>query len=700
MRPQFRRLVRILIGVFALDLAGAAAPPEQQFLLEKEGDAVDIRAFYGNPELERLPVRTLWTKTSPQFWVEQDGAMRQSLHEFVETIVVMEAQGVLLRPRRRSANEETFVPSPGSASRTVRRRQIGSDGKPGAWSVLGEAVWCSPPPTVGSGEERARADAAADPTQLRDWKSRDGKRSFRASLVDGHPGELRFRRENGTPFTAPLDVFSEDDQILLLRWIESRPWPVRYPATVSVPMSAGLGLDTVARATDAAPTGTAHRPHAYQTENFDFGSTVPLGQVHLQSIGVSFEATRRLIKVLPWGIPAPPTTDGRHVVNLFLHRNDYHDAGGLPNSAGIYLAESREFLVPFESIGLVPGEDRQSFKFKGPVIYDTLHHELTHQQMHTLLPFLPMWLIEGTADYIGNLPYDKGQFRVDGGPRQLSRYFAPTPMSKRLAEQRSRNSGELKIEYARFEDLLNSPFWPKSSRRAVPVTPLMPAAPDPMPGRYRGGFLLVYYFVHLDPDRSRLPRYFAAARRLALERSRVVRDAEAYQRRVIDDYNRRVLENHARVDAYNVLARAYNAALNTSASIEDPGTPIWAVLEPPPPAFRPPEHVAVFFDKDASFGPPALTWSVPGLAINANGSPGAPGGGVLQPPAELKVVPMSIQVVEDDGGEAEAMARNKSPVADLIRTLQTDIFGRPDEVARKVSAAYEAHGFPLPPPIP
>jgi len=697
----FRELSGALcLGILATIVQGAPYIPDRQFLLDTGGASVDVRSFYGKPDLNGLPVRSLWTRTSVAFWTEQDGKMAQRFYEETGTLEVKGTRGVVLRPRDRPKPGvlawEMFVPDPDVPSRVVLRRTVGLQGTPDAWTEMGQAVWCVPHFSVGSAADGFPDPVSDDPTTVRTWTSRDGKRTFRASLVGGPPGELQFRGETGSTFTAGLEAFAPDDQILLLRWIESHPWPVRYPQTVAVPMSVGIGLSTVAQPADTQAPGARRQPYSYQTEHFYFGSSVPLGRAHLQSIGASFEATRRLLRALPWNIPPPLASDGKHLVSLFLNRNQYHEAGGSPSSAAIYTPATKEFLVPFESIGLAPGENDESYEFKGPVVFDTLHHELTHQQMHPLLFGLPMWIIEGSAEFIGNVPYEKGQFRIESSPRHVIRYFAPTPLSKTLAERGGPAVKGVPVEYARFEEVLSSPFWPKPPDRAGPFIPLQPPKPDAMPARYRAAFLLVYHFVYLDADRSRLPRYLAAARRLGMEKEAVFRHADAYQREIIDPYNRCVLENHARVDAYNRLARAYNESLTAAGGVPAPGRPIWAVLGPPPKSYTVPQRASVFFPKDAAVCVPALTWTIPGPEKPAplNGLPG--GNVALEPQLEFVRVPIRLSV---DGEEDPATALNASPLAEIMRSLQASIFGEPQEISARVNAAFKEHGFPLPPPV-
>jgi hypothetical protein len=49
----------------------------------------------------------------------------------------------------------------------------------------------------------------------------------------------------------------------------------------------------------------------------------------------------------------------------------------------------------------------------------TLIHEVTHQLMDEILPMLPTWMVEGTAEYVEHLPYRWGTFRAHEHERQM-----------------------------------------------------------------------------------------------------------------------------------------------------------------------------------------------------------------------------------------------------------------------------------------
>lgn len=689
-------LVWIAVPTLLAPPSFSAETVRRQFLLDPaEGGPFDVRAYYSAAKASQLPVRTLWTQISDTIWVEQDGAMEQRSYKVSESdVAVGGARGVAVkivevRPTA-LASSETFLPYPDSADHPVRQRYRGLDGTVSEWSVVGKADWCVPGSTDEDAAMRREGvfGAAVDVAGVREWRSADGKRSFMGRLSGGSPDHFEVLRANGPMVKLRLGDVSPENRIAVLRWFEDRPWPVQYPKTVSVPMSAGLGLSVVAKQLGADETSGHGLPFSYRTAHFDFGSSVELGREHLQTIGVSFEATRLLMGKLPWGIPLP--SNGRSPVRLFETFGEYHEAGGPQHSAGVYMTKTKEFMVPFESIGLVQ-ESGRSYKARERVVFDTLHHELAHQQMDAALPFLPMWMAEGSGEYIGNLPYSKGIFVIEASPLHLKRYFAPTPMMKQLTTPR-RPAPTIDVKYLDFKSALSPPFWGSDPSRLSLC--------------YKSSFLLFYYFVHLDPDPSRLARYFAFTRRLSLETQQAEERADAYQRRWIDPHNRKVLENAQRVTAYNRRIDAYNAAIRRLERPAPLPEPIWAVIAAPPPTFRLAGDVAAMTENAESFGLDALTWTIPtaGPSVAANRSGQGPvAGGAPALPAGFGIEEIRLPPAIEIGVRNEVSLDNplnQTAQAKLMTAAQTRIFGTTEEIAARVTRAFEEHGFPLPPAMP
>lgn len=199
----------------------------------------------------------------------------------------------------------------------------------------------------------------------------------------------------------------------------------------------------------------------------------------MKEVARTFEATRSLVSSLPWGIdPKPPTDLGFYQAKLFVTREDYFADGGPVNSGGVYFSKDRIFRIPFPSLGLEI-QGKTWFK-KADYRGDTLVHEVTHQMMHDFLPFLPNWVIEGTAEYTESLPYNAGRFLAGSHARGLKDYVA--------------KNTAYRITPARFR-----PFGKHMNTGRDEWTSLSQSS-DSQHVLYYQSYLLVYFFSHIDGD--------------------------------------------------------------------------------------------------------------------------------------------------------------------------------------------------------
>jgi hypothetical protein len=319
------------------------------------------------------------------------------------------------------------------------------------------------------------ADLAAE---VRMWTDVSG-RKVEAELIatDGTNATLLLPTGKEVPY--PITKLSAEDQqyiksmgsrlaasaALGLRRLpppEKRVWPV----AVQTPQSA---VDvTLVSANEVNDT------YLYQNQAFQFKSQANLLPGLMYSVAETFEATRRLMQELPWGITCrPPAGMKFYVAELYKNRASYIAAGGPPNSGGVYSTRDRIFKIPFESLGL---EQRgKSFTRADDYSTGTLVHEITHQVMHDYINHLPTWVVEGTAEYAQMLPYKSGTFRVVAGASGFKEYLA------------------------RFRAMDIPPRVP-----ALATFMLMPRSEwdrqTNLGAAYMQSCILVYYFNHLDGD--------------------------------------------------------------------------------------------------------------------------------------------------------------------------------------------------------
>jgi hypothetical protein len=219
-----------------------------------------------------------------------------------------------------------------------------------------------------------------------------------------------------------------------------------------------------------------NRKFVYQTSSFEFTSQDKLAGSVMTEVARTFEATRELVSKLPWGIVcSPPPPLERFQAALYETREDYFNNGGPTNSGGVYDSGDMIFKIPFPSLGL---ERRGKTWFKNENYRnDTLVHEITHQMMHDYLPFIPKWIIEGSAEYTELMPYSAGTFRVASHKSGIKDYF-DSMLQRGLTSNIGSVQAHLNMTRRQWDE------FSTSSNAQITL--------------YFRSALLVYFFNHLD----------------------------------------------------------------------------------------------------------------------------------------------------------------------------------------------------------
>ncbi len=269
-------------------------------------------------------------------------------------------------------------------------------------------------------------NALAEDAALRPWKDTQG-RILQAAFVSATVESVTVKMSDGKEHQIPLARLSAEDQA----FVKSQapvPTPVAPTAQGTTPVVSASSLirtpidkrtwpenvivPTKSIEIQIVEENPAARKCIYRSEGFEFTSQAKLAGSVMKEVARTFEATKTLVASLPWGVVCrPPEGFERYQAALFETRNDYIAAGGPENSGGVYMSGDKIFRVPFPSIGLkLLGKT-----YAKDADYDggTLIHEITHQVMDDYLTFLPVWVIEGTAEYTEMLPYNAGKFRAD-----------------------------------------------------------------------------------------------------------------------------------------------------------------------------------------------------------------------------------------------------------------------------------------------
>ena len=332
---------------------------------------------------------------------------------------------------------------------------------------------------------------------LRPWKDAQG-RIIQAALVSASADSVTLRMADGKEHQVPLGRLSAEDQAFVKSQAAAgSPAPVPATAQGATPEVSASAMErlpaekrtwpenvvvpTKSIEIQIAEENPAARKCVYRSEGFEFTSQAKLAGSVMKEVARTFEATKTLVSSLPWGVVCrPPEGFERYQAALYETRKDYIDAGGPENSGGVYMSGDKVFRVPFPSIGL---------KLLGKTYakdqnYDggTLIHEITHQVMDAYLTFLPVWVIEGTAEYTEMLPYNAGKFRADAHQKGLKDH---------IQEMQKRGYA---VEIGNLEKHLtmNRSTW----------SGIADSGNKKMGELYFRSVLAVYFFCHLDGDKK------------------------------------------------------------------------------------------------------------------------------------------------------------------------------------------------------
>lgn len=317
----------------------------------------------------------------------------------------------------------------------------------------------------------------AQDSNLRQWTDNQG-RQVEAAFGGLEADAVMLIMKDGKRVPFPLERLSVEDQDFARSQTapaaggasrlpaEKRSWPGKVEVSTRTMEKLDLILDE-----------PQNRKYVYQSASFEFTSQDKLAGSVMREIARTFEATRLLVGSLPWGVVCtPPPPLERYQAALYETREDYVNHGGPPNSGGVYDSGDMIFKIPFPSLGL---------KRTGKTWYkddsysnDTLVHEITHQMMHDYLPFLPKWIIEGTAEYTEMLPYRAGVFRVDAHKTGIKDHL-----------NKETRGGPADLGSVREHLTMDRDRWNMLSADAAAMRRL-----------YLRSVILVYFFNHLDGD--------------------------------------------------------------------------------------------------------------------------------------------------------------------------------------------------------
>lgn len=289
------------------------------------------------------------------------------------------------------------------------------------------------------------------PAVARTWTNRDGVK-IEAEILGATATTVSISME-GRRFEVSLATLSEEDRQFVARWLEENPeggapaprphphggapapggtWddpqpygpgglPFSPTARRTLPLSADLPEEFPRPAAIEVEIVEENRDAGqfiYQTEHFHYTADQRLTGRVMEGLAEMFESTYLAVEVMPWGIPIiePRTDDGRILVELYLDEDAYHKAGGVPGSAGV--ASGERFLCLLSQIGV--RDTGRRLILESLENSTVLTHEMTHVLRHSGDSGLPVWAVEGFAQFMETYPWsDRGVYEFDD-PLELS----------------------------------------------------------------------------------------------------------------------------------------------------------------------------------------------------------------------------------------------------------------------------------------
>ncbi|WPJ96526.1 hypothetical protein SH580_02260 [Coraliomargarita algicola] len=261
--------------------------------------------------------------------------------------------------------------------------------------------------------------------------------------------------------------FSAELQAVAMEWPES----ITYPADITVHIIR------------EAPTTEGS---LYHSNHFELISDHPLSRKALCDVLRVLEASYASLLALPLGFEYLPSKQ-RRVVKLVDSQQHYIDSGGILGSGGVYLSESREAVVRFETLGAKRSKEGRITSIQN---LGLIAHEVTHQIQHDWLDVLPIWLIEGMAVYLESVPFQQGTLLFK------NMHFRSEKHIRRCSENQYWITDIQKLM------TLDRDEWNQHFQNH----------PSAHNQHYVSAFLLTYYFLHMSGDEpgSHLRTYIQA----------------------------------------------------------------------------------------------------------------------------------------------------------------------------------------------
>lgn len=336
--------------------------------------------------------------------------------------------------------------------------------------------------------------AQAQQEAFRTWKSTDG-RAVEASFQGIEGANVKIKGRNGVVFSVPLERLSAEDQAWAKAQTASTATPAAAPNTSESPAAETTWPKSVSIADKpeiiVVKEDEKEKKYIYRSPHYEFECDSKLGANVVREFGRLFEATYLLNCKLPLDIkPKPEPLREFFLAKLYTNEEDYMKEGGVPGSAGVYQRGQKALSVPLKSLGVKMVGSRVSLDKADDKANATLIHEITHQMMNHWLAKLPVWFIEGSADYT-ELPeyFPTGRFAWTGIRKRLTDFAR----QKNLYEP-----GPFKMLDLQELMEIKGGAWAAALTLKVKAPNVSGGEANQSSQNYGSAALLTYYFYHHD----------------------------------------------------------------------------------------------------------------------------------------------------------------------------------------------------------
>lgn len=332
----------------------------------------------------------------------------------------------------------------------------------------------------------------------RTWTDTTG-RTIEAELITGSVDSILLKM-GGREVRLAVDSLCEEDQEYVREWMRNGGSMKTEDEDESTPEKQAAGA--MAKLTDEVPERVGPpedfkaivvdedsdaNKFSYSSPHFLFISDRRLTSRVVSGFSKLYEATYLAVKSMPWGSSLDSRTDdGLFPVYLFSEEADFLKAGGIPGSAGT--ASGSKSLVQIKYLGV---KDTGSRLILDDVEdNDVIVHELTHALRNHADRGLPVWAVEGFAEYITSAPYNRnGKFTLKDRAEEIVTYIG----------RRGAREGAFKFEHT-IEELLGADrktFYKSGSDDGLGKGVLM---------SYSSAVLVMGYLWHSDKGKDDLQR--------------------------------------------------------------------------------------------------------------------------------------------------------------------------------------------------